>query len=190
MAGATVVLANSTVVNCSLTENADLFWALRGAGSSFGIVTSFRFNTFDAPSVVTVFNANLPWNNAQQAATGWTALQDWVNNTMPAEMNMRVFGMSFYTQLQGMYYGSSSDLQKAIAPLMTLLGTSLGQTQQTDYMGGFAAYDNGDTVDVSHPYNMVWAPFQRSRGEVYGQLQNKWLTWDPYSKNCFSPKVW
>jgi FAD/FMN-containing dehydrogenase len=42
MTGATVVLANSTVVNCSLTENADLFWALRGAGSSFGIVTSFQ----------------------------------------------------------------------------------------------------------------------------------------------------
>lgn len=104
---------------------------------------------------MTVFSANLPWNSAQQAATGWTALQDWVNNTMPAEMNMRVFGMSFSTQLQGMYYGSSSSLQQAIAPLMALLGTSLGQTQQTDYMGGFAAYDNGDPVDVSHPYNMV-----------------------------------
>ncbi|OIW34144.1 FAD-binding domain-containing protein [Coniochaeta ligniaria NRRL 30616] len=162
MAGATVVLANSTVVNCSLTQNSDLFWALRGAGSSFGIVTSFQFNTFEAPSVVTVFSANLPWNNAQQAATGWTALQDWVTNTMPAEMNMRVFGMSFSTQLQGMYYGPSTALQQAIAPLMTLLGTSLGQTQQTDYMGGFAAYDNGDTVDVSHPYSLQELFFSKS----------------------------
>jgi FAD/FMN-containing dehydrogenase len=158
MAGATVVLANSTVVNCSLTENADLFWALRGAGSSFGIVTSFRFNTFDASSTVTVFSSNLPWNNAQQAAAGWTALQDWVTNTMPAEMNMRILGMSYSTQLQGLYYGPKSALQEAIAPLMTLLNATLGQTQETDYMGGFAAYDNGDQVDVSHPYNMVWTP--------------------------------
>ncbi|KAJ9130621.1 FAD-binding domain-containing protein [Coniochaeta hoffmannii] len=162
MAGATVVLANSTVVNCSLTENSDLFWALRGAGSSFGVVTSFKFNTFEAPSVVTVFSATLPWNNAQQAATGWTALQDWVTNTMPAEMNMRVFGMNFGAQLQGLYYGPSSALQQAIAPLMTLLGTSLGQMQQTDYMGGFAAYDNGDQVDVSHPYNLQELFFSKS----------------------------
>jgi hypothetical protein len=143
------------VVNCSLTQNSDLFWALRGSGSSFGIVTNFLFNTFEAPSVVTVFNANLPWNNATQAATGWTALQDWVQNSMPAEMNMRVFGTSFGAQLQGMYYGPSSDLKQAIAPLMTLLNATLGQTQQTDYMGGFTAYANGDTVDASHPYNLV-----------------------------------
>jgi FAD/FMN-containing dehydrogenase len=155
MAGATVVLANATVVDCSLTQNSDLFWALRGAGSSFGIVTSFKFNTFEQPSVVTVFSANLPWNNAQQAAAGWTSLQDWAANSMPAEMNMRVFGMSFSTQLQGMYYGSQSQLQSAIAPLMSLLGTNLGQTSQTNYMGGFLAYDNGDNVDPSHPYSMV-----------------------------------
>ncbi|KAK1773163.1 hypothetical protein QBC45DRAFT_102386 [Copromyces sp. CBS 386.78] len=35
IAAATVVLANSTVVTASPTENPDLFWALRGAGSNF-----------------------------------------------------------------------------------------------------------------------------------------------------------
>jgi FAD/FMN-containing dehydrogenase len=38
MVGATIVLANSSVVNVSATENPDLFWAIRGAGSSMGIV--------------------------------------------------------------------------------------------------------------------------------------------------------
>ena len=74
--GATVVLANGTAVNCSTTENADLFWALRGAGSSFGIVTSFRFKTFEAPAVVTNFNIFLPWRNYKQAAAGLSVLQD------------------------------------------------------------------------------------------------------------------
>lgn len=36
-----VVLASGVVVTASADENADLFWALRGAGHSFGIVTAF-----------------------------------------------------------------------------------------------------------------------------------------------------
>jgi FAD/FMN-containing dehydrogenase len=46
MVGATVVLANSTVVNTSATENPEFIWAIRGAGGSMGIVSSFRFHTF------------------------------------------------------------------------------------------------------------------------------------------------
>ncbi|PWN97117.1 FAD-binding domain-containing protein [Tilletiopsis washingtonensis] len=45
---ADVVLANSTLVRASATENAELWWALRGAGAYFGIVTRFEFSTYDA----------------------------------------------------------------------------------------------------------------------------------------------
>ncbi|CAN7418477.1 FAD-binding oxidoreductase [Pararhizobium sp. LjRoot255] len=40
---ADVVTANGELVRASQTQNSDLFWALRGGGGNFGIVTAFEF---------------------------------------------------------------------------------------------------------------------------------------------------
>ncbi|KAI9048116.1 hypothetical protein LZ554_007911 [Drepanopeziza brunnea f. sp. 'monogermtubi'] len=40
-----VVLSNSTIVNANPSTNPDLFWALKGGGNQFGIVTRFTVNT-------------------------------------------------------------------------------------------------------------------------------------------------
>ncbi|CRG90184.1 Bifunctional solanapyrone synthase [Talaromyces islandicus] len=41
-----VVLANGTIVNANETHNQDLYFALRGGGNNFGIVTAFTVRTF------------------------------------------------------------------------------------------------------------------------------------------------
>ncbi len=54
-----MVLADGSFVTASGEENEDLFWAIRGGGGNFGIVTSFLFK---AHPVSTVYAGPTLWN--------------------------------------------------------------------------------------------------------------------------------
>jgi hypothetical protein len=59
---ADVVLADGTFAVASADENSDLFWAIRGGGGNFGVVTSFLFQ---AHPVHTVCAGPMLWNMDQ-----------------------------------------------------------------------------------------------------------------------------
>jgi FAD/FMN-containing dehydrogenase len=65
-----MVLADGTYVTASEREHADLFWAIRGGGGNFGIVTSFVFRLHD---VSTVYGGPIFWplDQAKELLTFW-----------------------------------------------------------------------------------------------------------------------
>jgi FAD/FMN-containing dehydrogenase len=57
--GLEVVNAEGRIVRASPEENADLFWALRGGGGNFGIVTSFEYRLF--PCGPEIYGGAIAW---------------------------------------------------------------------------------------------------------------------------------
>ncbi|KAL5313408.1 hypothetical protein ACEPPN_019141 [Leptodophora sp. 'Broadleaf-Isolate-01'] len=72
-----VVLATGLVVIASATSNPDLYWALRGGGNNFGIVTNFQINTFKAGDLWGGFYVT-PGNSSLAV---YTAFESFVQNS-------------------------------------------------------------------------------------------------------------
>ena len=124
---ADVVLADGTLVTASRNKNPDLFWALRGGGGNFGVVTSFLF---EAHPVSMVFGGPLAWPaaqagrimrvfrdflpNAPEDLGGWIGLQT-VPSTPPFPEPFWGHGVCIVSVC---YNGSEEDARKVLAPLL------------------------------------------------------------------------
>ena len=69
-----VVAADGSVLRATATENADLFWGLRGGGGNFGVVTEFTFRIH--PVGTTALTAELLFRGEEAAPVlrGWADL--------------------------------------------------------------------------------------------------------------------
>ena len=68
---ADVVLAEGALVHASPNENEDLFWAIRGGGGNFGVVTSFEFRLHPVGPEVLAGLIVHPLSKAKQILQGY-----------------------------------------------------------------------------------------------------------------------
>jgi FAD/FMN-containing dehydrogenase len=66
-----IVTADGELRRASATENEDLFWAVRGAGSNFGVVTSFEFRAHPIGPSVMVAAVFYPLEEVRALLPAW-----------------------------------------------------------------------------------------------------------------------
>jgi FAD binding domain/Berberine and berberine like len=127
---ADVVLADGSFLTTSIKNEPDLFWALRGGGGNFGIVTSFLFKLHP---VGTVFAGPIAWDQAH----GRLIMQRYREflPTAPEELGAflglhRILSSAPFPEevwgrrtilLMSCYAGPEEEGRKALAPLLESL---------------------------------------------------------------------
>ena len=127
---ADVVLADGSFVTASKNDHADLFWALRGGGGNFGVVTSFLFQ---AHPVKMVFAGPIFWD-AAYAREIMRAYRDFLPKA-PEDLGIFV-GLKTVPSMEpfprdawgkracaliSSFNGSETDGRKVLAPLLEKL---------------------------------------------------------------------
>jgi FAD/FMN-containing dehydrogenase len=101
-----VVLANATIVRASASQHPDLFFAVRGAGASFGIVTEFVFRTVPSPPLTVNYAFAWTATDAPSRAAVFKAWQDWVSSPLPWTLQSTLTVVSTGIVMSGAFFGS------------------------------------------------------------------------------------
>ena len=106
-----MALADGRVIDCGPDHDADLFWALRGAGGGkFGVVTRLVFDTVPAPQT-TVFHLVWPFAHAAALAGNWQEWAPYAPEDVDATLRLAVGADAelAHVELIGAVLGSEAD---------------------------------------------------------------------------------
>lgn len=149
-----ILLADGRQLTLSETQNADLYWAVRGAGGgNFGIHTSFTFQTFPV-SEVTMFN--ITWNSEIPAL--FARLLE-LMPTFPRELGIKLTlltsrnptGQKFVTfNLLGQLVGSPNEVLDLFADLFALAQPIADQIEEMPYWDAQSLLSEAGDPEFSH----------------------------------------
>ena len=130
LVSADVVTADGSLLHASETENADLFWAIRGGGGNFGIVTSFEFRAHAVGPIVLAGPALFAWERAKEITNFYldyvrtapdeltTALNYWTAPPAPF-LPASIHGRRIVI-IATCYAGPADDGERVVAPVRAL----------------------------------------------------------------------
>ena len=128
--GAEVVTAGGELVRANAEENPELFWALRGGGGNFGVVTSFEFALHEVGPTVLGGAIFYPGDQAAQVVTAWRDAVSDAPDELTSLANLTTAPPVPFlpehthgTKIVGIlacWAGNAEDGEKAFAPLRTL----------------------------------------------------------------------
>ena len=140
--GAEVVLADGRLVHCDDWENPELFWALRGGGGNFGVVTAMRVRLHPVREVLAgmIF---FPLSEAESVLRGYVDLIA----SAPEELSVLVLMLSVpdgnpVVVLAPMWSGESGQGEAWIARLKQLGTPVMEQVGPMTYRGWLAMWDS------------------------------------------------
>ncbi|EGZ19651.1 hypothetical protein PHYSODRAFT_253342 [Phytophthora sojae] len=147
MSAVRVALANGSIVDASAKQNADLFWGVRGAASSMGVVLDFKIKTLEPPSMRVTnytieFNANAT-PSQQDNVDALIGTQKWALSADNDDLVSIRFSIKTSSTLKGFFYGSSKEAKTVLGSLMKNLPASMKLTT--------SEYDFWASEDISTP---------------------------------------
>lgn len=153
LVGAEVVLVDGRTIMCSEDEHPDLFWALRGGGGNFGVVTTFEFQLNDVGPEVMNAQVFYPMDQAQDALTFYrdfmAEASDDVGcfalfiNTPPVEPFPEEFHGSTCLALVACHPGSLEDGESELKPLAEFGSPMLSVLAPIPYATLQSSFDAG-----------------------------------------------
>ena len=149
---ATVVLADGRIVRCSQDTRANLFWALRGGGAGFAIVTQLRYGVHSAPAGPIAFTLSYPWTQAAAAIDAWQRALPGAPTTLSYGRlrALRRPNGALTLTASGHWYGSETSLRALLAPLV-----AAGPARQTLRRRTFAEAALPDSTELRDGRPMI-----------------------------------
>ena len=148
---AEVVTADGRVLTASEDSNADLFWAIRGGGGNFGIVTSFTFDLKPVGPLVAFAATMYPVEEVAEVMRGWRSYVEQAPNevtsvivtiTFPAnpEMPEAVHDRAVAI-VGGVHSGGVEEGLEEMQPLRELGTVLFDMSGPTPYVGVQSGFD-------------------------------------------------
>ncbi len=177
------------IISASSQENADLFWACRGAGGgNFGVIISMTFRLPSKVNKVTLIDIRYPHSDQEKQSLFLLTWQDWLKDadqkiTLVSRIyNDRYEGLAIIAR--GIFYGPPEAALGIIAPLLELGGVKYSLKYVTfleavtiigDFYPPFEKFQSASRFALQdfsscESYNLAGLIKERPEGSVYASI--------------------